>query len=49
MPTIDVAMARNGSREMLAGLGRRDIATTANNVKTSFSSWSNCMKATYCK
>ncbi|OBT58270.1 hypothetical protein VE04_01558 [Pseudogymnoascus sp. 24MN13] len=49
MPTIDVAMARSVSREMLLGLQNRDLADSANNVKTSFSSWDNCMKATYCK
>ncbi|ELR10321.1 hypothetical protein VC83_07952 [Pseudogymnoascus destructans] len=49
MPTIDVAMARSVPQEMLLGLQRRDLQASANNVKTSFSSWDNCMKATYCK
>lgn len=49
MPTIDVAMARSIPREMLLGLQQRGIADQANDVKTSFSSWDNCMKATYCK
>ncbi|KFY17646.1 hypothetical protein V492_00497 [Pseudogymnoascus sp. VKM F-4246] len=49
MPTIDVAMARSIPREMLLGMQQRGIAESANDVKTSFSSWDNCMKATYCK
>ncbi|KFY83893.1 hypothetical protein V500_09800 [Pseudogymnoascus sp. VKM F-4518 (FW-2643)] len=49
MPTIDVAMARSVPREMLLGMRRRGLAESASDVKTSFSSWDNCMKATYCK
>lgn len=30
-------------------LGRRDVTTSISNVKSAFSSWDNCMKATYCK
>ncbi|KFY99995.1 hypothetical protein V498_00363 [Pseudogymnoascus sp. VKM F-4517 (FW-2822)] len=49
MPTIDVAMARSVPRAMLLGLQQRGLAESANDVKTSFSSWDNCMQATYCK
>jgi hypothetical protein len=28
---------------------RQDIAGSVSNVKTAFSSWDNCMAATYCK
>jgi hypothetical protein len=57
MPTVDVAMARSlrggiwGT--LVAGLSadmqKRQIVETANDVKTAFSSWDNCMKFTYCK
>ncbi|KAK3695114.1 hypothetical protein B0T22DRAFT_93866 [Podospora appendiculata] len=57
MPAIDVAMQRSlkdGFLELLAaslrpGLERRDIQGQITDVKTAFSSWDNCMKATYCK
>ncbi|KAK3337234.1 hypothetical protein B0T19DRAFT_396877 [Cercophora scortea] len=57
MPAIDVAMQRSlkeGFLELLAAslrpaLERRDIQGQITDVKTAFSSWDNCMKATYCK
>lgn len=57
MPSIDVAMARSlGGRAMglVAAslrpvLDRRGITDSANDIKNSFSSWDNCMAATYCK
>ncbi|KAK1752507.1 hypothetical protein QBC47DRAFT_59369 [Echria macrotheca] len=58
MPAVEVAMRRSlreGFAELLVAslrpaLGRRqDIVSQANDVKTAFSSWDNCMAATYCK
>jgi hypothetical protein len=33
----------------LGGLFRKDITSEVSGVKNSFSSWDNCMAATYCK
>lgn len=37
------------ARSVMAGTSRRDVSSSISDVKTSFSSWDNCMKATYCK
>jgi hypothetical protein len=41
------------ARSLVAGLGRRDtigdIQGSVTDVRTAFSSWDNCMKATFCK
>ena len=41
------------ARAVVAGLSRRDIISDAQgkvtDVKTAFSSWDNCMKASFCK
>ena len=54
MPHITTSMQRSvrpGIGEMLFDslLGKRGITDEVNNVKDSFSSWDNCMNATYCK
>ncbi|OAA32806.1 hypothetical protein AAL_00271 [Moelleriella libera RCEF 2490] len=61
MPSIDVAMARSlrpGAWDALnvavaRGLSRRNVVGdaqgTVTDVKTAFSSWDNCMKASFCK
>ncbi|KAF7875366.1 hypothetical protein EAF04_002538 [Stromatinia cepivora] len=54
MPHITTAMEwsrRRGIGEILVGsfLRKRSITGEESNVKESFSSWSNCMAATYCK
>ncbi|KAI1859773.1 hypothetical protein JX265_010222 [Neoarthrinium moseri] len=36
-------------RSVVAGMTKRDIGGSISNVKTAFSSWDNCMQATYCK
>ncbi|KAH8197940.1 hypothetical protein TruAng_007890 [Truncatella angustata] len=44
------------ARSVMAGMGKRDTTSTTSNiegkitdVKTAFSSWDNCMQATFCK
>ncbi|TLD13243.1 uncharacterized protein PgNI_03922 [Pyricularia grisea] len=57
MPSIDVAMARSlgeGTMGLVVAslrpvLESRGITDSANDIKNSFSSWDNCMAATYCK
>ena len=57
MPSVDVAMARSLrggvwgsiSSSLASSLAPRDIVGQVNDVKTAFSSWDNCMQATYCK
>jgi hypothetical protein len=49
MPHIREAMAGSLRRGVLEILQRRDIASSAADVKNSFSSWDNCMNAAYCK
>lgn len=61
MPSVDVAMARSvkeGFLDLLAasirpGIDSRDVITDAQghitDVKTAFSSWDNCMNASFCK
>lgn len=61
MPSVNVAMERSlrgGFLDLLAAslrpaFERRDVITDAqgkaNDVKTAFSSWDNCMNAVYCK
>ncbi|CAG8983333.1 hypothetical protein HYALB_00007461 [Hymenoscyphus albidus] len=54
MPHITTAMERSlrrGLGDYFFGsfLGRRAITDDVNNVKNSFSSWDNCMQASYCK
>lgn len=54
MPHITTAMEwsrRRGIGEILVAslLKKRSITGDASNVQNSFSSWSNCMAATYCK
>lgn len=54
MPHITTAMRKSvgeGVRDVLlrSVLGKRDITGEVNNVKTTFSSWDNCMAKTYCK
>lgn len=61
MPSINVAMEsslRRGVGEMFlsslgSALGRRGVASEAQgqitDVETAFSSWSNCMQASFCK
>ncbi|KAK0618200.1 hypothetical protein B0T17DRAFT_509750 [Bombardia bombarda] len=57
MPAVDVAMRRSlrgGFLDLLAAslrpaLQRRDIQGEITDVKMAFSSWDNCMQATYCK
>ncbi|PVH75820.1 hypothetical protein DL98DRAFT_426849 [Cadophora sp. DSE1049] len=54
MPHITTSMQRSvrrGIGEILFDslLGKRGITDEVNNVKDSFSSWDNCMNATYCK
>ena len=46
MPHIDVAMAASLHSGWLAS---RDIGADVQNVGHSFSSWDNCMAASYCK
>ena len=42
---------RRSVGEMLVDslLGKRDITSKVTSVKDAFSSWDNCMQATYCK
>ncbi|KAK0734004.1 hypothetical protein B0T26DRAFT_47633 [Lasiosphaeria miniovina] len=57
MPAVNVAMERSlreGFVQLLVAslrpaIQKRDIQGQVNDVKTAFSSWDNCMKATYCK
>jgi hypothetical protein len=54
MPHITQAMQRSvgvkaGNIVFDALLGERSITDSVKNVKNSFSSWDNCMAATYCK
>lgn len=61
MPTINVAMERSlraGFMDLLAAslrpvFQRRDVITNVQgqitDVKTAFSSWDNCMQASFCK
>ncbi|TVY40861.1 hypothetical protein LOCC1_G005179 [Lachnellula occidentalis] len=54
MPHITQAMQRSvgdrvGNIMFSSLLGKRSITGDAGNVQNSFSSWDNCMKATYCK
>lgn len=61
MPSIDVAMARSVrggvldivARSLQAGIERRGVVSEAqgqlSDIKLAFSSWDNCMQATYCK
>ncbi|KAN0121689.1 hypothetical protein V8E51_000015 [Hyaloscypha variabilis] len=53
MPHITTAMERSVRRGVgdiiVASLRSRDIISEASTVKNSFSSWSNCMAASYCK
>jgi hypothetical protein len=57
MPHISEAMARSMRRSvgeiLVSSLMRRDAVTSAtgevSSVKNTFSSWNNCMKASYCK
>lgn len=55
MPHIDTAMARSLQRGVgsyvLDGLlnPRGSITDDVNGVKTTFSSWDNCMQKSYCK
>lgn len=61
MPSIDVAMARSVrggvldivARSLQAGLEQRGVISEAqgqiSDIKLAFSSWDNCMQATYCK
>ncbi|KAK3943656.1 hypothetical protein QBC46DRAFT_27725 [Diplogelasinospora grovesii] len=57
MPAIDAAMERSlrdGFVDLLAAslrpvMGRRDIQGQITDVKTAFSSWDNCMQASFCK
>ncbi|KAE9382238.1 hypothetical protein N431DRAFT_17902 [Stipitochalara longipes BDJ] len=53
MPHISTAMERSVRRGVgdiiVASLRSRDIIGEASTVKNSFSSWSNCMAASYCK
>ncbi|KAI3401565.1 hypothetical protein diail_10166, partial [Diaporthe ilicicola] len=61
MPSIDVAMARSVRggvleivvRSLQAGIERRGVVSDAqgqiSDIKLAFSSWDNCMQATYCK
>jgi hypothetical protein len=57
MPAVDVAMERSlrgGFLDLLAAslrpaLHRRDLAGQITDVRLAFSSWDNCMQATFCK
>lgn len=53
MPHITTAMEKSVRRgvgeAVMAKLRRRDIVGEVSNVKDSFSSWSKCMEASYCK
>lgn len=61
MPSIDVAMVRSVrggvvdilARSVQAGLAPRGVISEAqgqlSDIKLAFSSWDNCMQATYCK
>jgi hypothetical protein len=57
MPAVDVAMERSLRRGFLdlfvatlrPALERRDVVGQITDVKTAFSSWDNCMQASYCK
>jgi hypothetical protein len=57
MPAIDVAMEQSLRRGFLdlfvatlrPAIERRDVVQQITDVKTAFSSWDNCMLATYCK
>ena len=59
MPSINLAMEGSLGRRgnlldlVAASLGTvvqgRDAVNQAQDVATTFSSWGNCMKATYCK
>lgn len=57
MPAVDVAMERSlrrGFLDLLAGslrpaLERKDLQGQITDVKTAFSSWGNCMQASFCK
>ncbi|TVY52817.1 hypothetical protein LCER1_G004405, partial [Lachnellula cervina] len=54
MPHITQAMQRSvgdkvGNIVFSSLLGKRSITDSVGNVKNSFSSWDNCMAATYCK
>jgi hypothetical protein len=53
MPHITTAMERSMRRRVgdviVVSLRPRDIIGEASTVKNSFSSWDNCMKASYCK
>ena len=54
MPHITTAMRlsrRRGIGDVVVEslLGRRAITDSVNNVKSTFSSWDNCMQETYCK
>jgi len=54
MPHITTAMQwsrRRGVGDIVVDslLGKRAITDSVNSVKTTFSSWDNCMKESYCK
>jgi hypothetical protein len=54
MPHIRTAMERSlqrgvGSYVLDSLVGPRGIGDDVNNVKTTFSSWDNCMQKVYCK
>jgi hypothetical protein len=56
MPSIETAMRRSVRRgvadivfDSLLSKRQTSIIGDVSSVKNSFSSWSNCMKATYCK
>ncbi|KAL2271283.1 hypothetical protein VTJ83DRAFT_654 [Remersonia thermophila] len=57
MPAVDVAMARSlrgGVLDLFVAslrpaVERRSLTDQINDVGTAFSSWDNCMQATYCK
>ncbi|CAI4216463.1 unnamed protein product [Parascedosporium putredinis] len=61
MPSVDVAMVRSLrgglwgtlTQGLTSNLGRRntleDLQNSASEAKTAFSSWDNCMQATFCK
>lgn len=57
MPAVDVAMERSLRRGFLdlfvatlrPALERRDIMGQITDAKTAFSSWDNCMQASFCK
>jgi hypothetical protein len=48
MPRVDAAMAAS-LVERGGWLVRRSVSSEVSSVKESFSSWDNCMAASYCK